>query len=246
VVCRESGKVHEAMRHKVVGILGGMGPESTVDLFSRIVKATPAQKDQDHLRIIIDNNPKIPDRTQAILGKAESPLEELRKTARNLEKAGAEIIAIPCNTAYYYYEDLQKSINIPIINMILETAKYIYKELPTVRKIGLLSTVGTIKTKLYQNVLKEIEIVVPDVRSQQRLMNAIYGKRGIKCGYTQGSPRRNILEVARSLVKQGVEAIIMGCTETSLVLRQQDLPVPLIDPLQVLAEVTTRQARLKQ
>ena len=234
------------MGDRIVGILGGMGPESTVDFFLRIVKATPAQKDQDHLRIIIDNNPKIPDRTQNILGEAESPLDELRKTARNLEKAGAQIIAIPCNTAHYYYEQLQKSINIPIIDMISETAGYIYKELPGVKKIGLLATDGTIKTRLYQDVLKGIEIIVPDMRSQRKLMKAIYGKRGIKSGYTRGSPRRNTLEVARSLVKQEVEAVIIGCTEISLVLYKQDLPISLIDPLQVLAEVTIRHARLKQ
>jgi len=92
-------------REKVVGILGGMGPEATVDLFMKIIKATPAKKDQDHLRIMIDNNPKIPDRTLAILGRGKSPLKQLQETLHNLERAGAEVIAIPCNTAHYYYNE---------------------------------------------------------------------------------------------------------------------------------------------
>lgn len=88
---------------KVIGILGGMGPEATAELFLRIIKATPAQRDQDHLRVIVDNNPKIPDRTAAILGEGQSPLPEMVRTARNLERAGVDFIVMPCNTAHYYY-----------------------------------------------------------------------------------------------------------------------------------------------
>ncbi|GAJ09165.1 unnamed protein product, partial [marine sediment metagenome] len=90
------------MPEKIIGILGGMGPEATIDLFYKIIKFNPSEKDQDHLRIIIDNNPKIPDRTAAILGKGEDPLPALQETARNLEKAGANFIIIPCNTAHYF------------------------------------------------------------------------------------------------------------------------------------------------
>ena len=100
------------MKEKIIGILGGMGPEATADLFYKIIKLTPAKKDQEHLRIIIDNNPKIPDRTKAILYKGENPLPELIKTAQNLEKAGANFIIMPCNTAHYYHHEIQKIINI--------------------------------------------------------------------------------------------------------------------------------------
>ncbi|GAH53208.1 unnamed protein product, partial [marine sediment metagenome] len=110
------------MPEKIIGILGGMGPEATVDLFHKIIKFTPAKKDQDHFRIIIDNNPKIPDRTAAILGKGEDPLPALQETARNLEKAGVDFIIIPCNTAHYFLPQIQKSVNIPVLNMIEETA----------------------------------------------------------------------------------------------------------------------------
>ena len=229
------------MQEKIVGILGGMGPDSTAAFFLRVIKATPAQKDQDHLRIIIDNNPKIPDRTSALLREGESPLEELKKTIRNLEGAGAELIAIPCNTVHYYYDEMQKSANVPIINMISEVEKYVRRELPNIKKIGLIATTGTIKTGVYHKAVKELEVIIPDGASQEQVMNAIYGEHGIKAGHQEKS-RNYILKVAKALVKQESEAIIMGCTEISLVLSQGDLPVPLIDPLQILAETVIREA----
>lgn len=230
------------MREKVVGILGGMGPESTVDFFSKVIKATPAQKDQDHLRIIIDNNPKIPDRTLALLGKDKSPLEELKATIQNLKRAGAELIAIPCNTAHYYYDELQESVNTPIINMISETVKYIHREFPHIKKIGLIATTGTIKMGIYHKAIKEMELIIPSGAAQEKVMETIYGEQGIKAGYG-GNPRKYILEVTEALVKGGAEAVLIGCTEVSLVLNQNDLSVPLIDPLQILAEAVVREAR---
>lgn len=230
-------------REKPIGILGGMGPEATADFFLKVIKATPAKKDQDHLRIIIDNNPKIPPRTLAILGKGKSPLKQLQETLHNLEKAGAEIIAMPCVTAHHYYSELQESTNIPIINMISETVAYIYENFPDMKKIGLLATTGTIKAGIYHKAITKLEVITPDEDAQETVMNAIYGEQGIKAGHTQGKPRSGILEVAEVLINKGAEAIIMGCTEISLVLSQKDLPIPLIDPLQILAAAVVRKAR---
>ncbi|MFC1985409.1 aspartate/glutamate racemase family protein [Chloroflexota bacterium] len=229
-------------REKIIGILGGMGPEATADFFLKVIKATPAKKDQDHLRIIVDNNPKIPDRSLALLDKGESPLAQLKETICNLEKAGAEIIVIPCNTALHYYDALQESANMPIINMISETAAYIYQNFPLTKKIGLLATDGTIATRIYHKAIKEIELMVPVEEQQKGVMESIYGEQGIKAGFTQGSSRLEILNVAKTMLKMGVEAILIGCTEISLVLKPEDLPVPLIDPTQILAEVAVKKA----
>ena len=230
-------------QEKVIGILGGMGPEATAALFLKIIRATPALKDSDPFRIVIDNNPKITSRVQAIQGKGESPLEQLRETLHTLERAGAEIIAMPCNTAHYYYNELQASTNVPIINMISETAAYIHNSFPSIKKTGLLATTETIKAGIYHQALTKLEIITPGDSEQEIVMNAIYVGQGIKAGYTQGKPRDDILEVAKALINRGAEAIIVGCTEVSLVLTQEDLPVPLIDALQVLAEATIREAR---
>lgn len=233
-------------KDKVVGILGGIGPEATAALLHRIIKATPVRNEQEHLKIIVDCNPQIPDRTQAILGKGESPVNELVKTALNLEKAGADLIAIPCNTAHHYLNEVGKYIHIPVINMIQETASYISTQLPQVTKIGLLATTGTVKTQIYVQHLKQLEVLIPDDKTQEELMDAIYGKRGIKLGYLKGNTRKRVIEIARYIIDRGAEAIIAGCTEISLVLRQKDITVPLIDPLDILAKAVVREAKQKQ
>ncbi|KUJ98666.1 MAG: Aspartate racemase [Thermococcales archaeon 44_46] len=223
---------------KVIGILGGMGPLATVDLFKRIVLKTPAKKDQDHPRIIIYNNPKIPDRTAYILGKGENPLPELIDSAKKLESWGADFIIMPCNTAHYFADEIQKAIKIPLINMVEETAEYI-KTL-NLKKVGLLATDGTIKGMVYHNALlkRGIEIAVPDKNGQRELMDAIY--EGIKAGNLEWG-REKMLEIAKKLEKRG-EGLIAGCTEVSVVLRQEDFDIPLIDPMDVIAEKAVKLA----
>jgi aspartate racemase len=227
---------------KIVGILGGMGPESTAHLFLKIIKNTPAKKDQDHLRIIIYSNPKIPDRTLALLGEGENPLEEAKKTVYNLEKAGAEIIALPCNTMHYYYRELQNITKIPIIDMISETALFIHKKFPDMKKIGLLATTGTIKAGIYERKINGVQIVIPSKDAQKKVMNSIYGTHGIKAGYIGENLQSEILEITKTLIKEGAEAIVIGCTELSLLSIKKELSVPVIDPLEILAKVIVKKA----
>jgi len=223
---------------KVIGILGGMGPLATVELFKRIVLKTPARRDQDHLRIIIYNNPKIPDRTAYILGKGENPLPELIKSAKKLESCGADFIIMPCNTAHYFLEEIQKAIRIPIISMIEATAEYIEKL--GLRKVGLLATTGTIVAGIYQRSLRRrgIEVITPSERDQEKVMKGIY--EGVKAGNLKLG-RELLLEIAKKLEKVS-EGIIAGCTEVSVALKQEDLNVPLIDPLDIIAEKAVRLA----
>lgn len=226
---------------KVIGILGGMGPEATADLFMRIIKATPAKRDQDHLRVIIDCNPKIPDRTAAILGGGSSPLPEMIKTARNLEKAGVDFIIIPCNTAHFYYEELRKSVKVPILNMVELTAQTIRERFPNVKKVGLIGTTGTVKARIYDQALEKdgVEVIYPSEGLQDQVMMAIYDN--IKAGRPLEG-KRIIVRVANHLIEEGAKIIICGCTEVSLVLKGEDVPVPIIDPLQILAEKAVAEA----
>ena len=230
------------MPEKIIGILGGMGPEATIDLFYKIIKSTPAEKDQDHLRIIIDNNPKIPDRTTAILGKGEDPLPALQETARNLEKAGADFIIIPCNTAHYYISQIQESVNIPILNMIEETAKETQQRTPQIKKIGLLASMGTYKMEIYHQHFKKfnIEVISPEEKDKEEVMKVIYA---VKAGDLSEKVKKNIIQIAQKLIDKGAEAIIAGCTEIPLILKEGDVPVPLIDPTKVLAEIAIQKAR---
>ena len=230
------------MPEKVIGILGGMGPEATIDLFYKIIKFTPVEKDQEHLRIIIDDNPKIPDRTAAILGKGEDPLPALQKTARNLEKAGADFIIIPCNTAHYFLSSIRESVRIPVLNMIEETAKDIQQRIPQIQKVGLLASVGTYKTEIYHQQFKKlnIEVVYPDEKDKDAVMKAIYA---VKAGDLSEGVKSNILKIAQKLIDEGVKVIIAGCTEIPLIIKEGDIPVPLIDPTQVLAKIAVQKAR---
>ncbi len=230
------------MPEKIIGILGGMGPEATVDLFYKIIKFTPAEKDQEHLRIIIDNNPKIPDRTAAILGKGEDPLPALQETAQNLEKAGADFIVIPCNTAHYFLSSIQESVNIPVLNMIEETAKETKKRIPQIKKVGLLASIGVYKSEIYHQHFKKfnIEVISPEEKDKEEIMKVIYT---IKAGDLSKRVKKNILKITQKLIDKGAEAIIAGCTEIPLILKEGDVSVPLIDPTQILARIAVQKAR---
>jgi len=231
------------MPEKIIGILGGMGPEATIDLFYKIIKFTPAEKDQDHLKIIIDNNPKIPDRTAAILGKGKDPLPALRKTAKNLEKAGADFIIIPCNTAHYFLHSIQESVKIPILNMIEETAKETRGKIPLIQKVGLLASTGVYETKIYHQNFKKfnIEVISPEKKDKEKIMKVIYA---VKAGDLSEEVKKNIISIAQKLIDKGSEAIIAGCTEIPLILKEGDVSVPIIDPTQILAKAAIQKTKI--
>jgi len=221
------------MAEPILGILGGMGPEATIELFWRIVALTPARTDQEHLHVLVDNDPKIPNRTAAILGEGDDPLPRLTQAARRLEAAGAGCLLIPCNTAHHWLPALRETVRIAILDMIAETADRIAGLEPRPDTVGLLATTGTIRTGLYQDALEGhgIEVVTPDEPSQARVMRAI-GQIKAK----DHAVKAEILTIAGRLIEHGAAAIVPGCTELSLVLSEKDVPCPLVDPLSTLAQ----------
>lgn len=227
------------MVEKVVGVLGGMGPEATADYFAKVIALTPAKKDQEHLRIIIDNNPKIPDRTETILTGSKKLVPVLVETGKNLEKAGADFIAIPCNTVHYFYDDLVKEVSIPVLHMIREVTIAVKVSLPECQRVGLLATTGTVSVNLYQKECQKvgIEVLVPDKLGQERIMAAILR---IKGGLSKTGAREVILGEAKRLLERKVEAIILGCTDIPLVIKANDFSVPVFDSNQVLVEATVK------
>lgn len=230
------------MAEKIIGIIGGVGPEATVDLYRKIIKATPAQYDQEHLRLIIDSNCKIPDRVKAIFENGEDPAPVLVETARNLEGAGAQLLLIACNAAHYYYDAVADGVTIPILHIMEETASYCRRRFPQIKTFGLLAGSSTVELGLYPKGFERIQgkILNPEPEDQETVLDCIYK---IKAGDLGSSVKADLLKVARSLGDMGAKAVILGCTEIPLVLKEGDLPFPLIDATQVLAEAGVAMAR---
>ena len=224
-----------------VGVLGGMGPAATADFYAKLIRATPATRDQEHLRVVIWSDPSTPDRTQALLQDGPDPTPWLVHGARMLTNAGADLIAVPCNTAHAFLPAVADRVGVPIVHMIDQASRRIASMNPRVRTAGLIATTGTVQAGLYQEWLTKagIELLVPHPPAQaEEVMPAI---RAIKAGTTVPG---TLAAVARRLLERGAEVIIAGCTEVPLGLHPDELPVPLVDPAQVLAEAVV--ARISQ
>lgn len=223
------------MPDRIIGILGGMGPEATADFFREIVRLTPARKDQDHIPVLIYSNSHIPDRTEAILGKGENPLPHLIHSARVLEGAGAGILAMPCNTAHYFLPELEKAVSIPFLDMLFETLGDLQSRLPAVRRVGLLASAGTVRCEIFHRVFQTrgVQVLVPATGDQEVVSRAIYR---VKAGDCSQNTRSAFASAGEKLVALGAEAIILGCTEIPLVLREKDVSCPCLNPTVALAQ----------
>jgi aspartate racemase len=229
---------------KTIGVLGGMGPEASARFYSLLIKRTRAARDQEHIPTIIWSDPRVPDRTAAILGKGPSPLPLLLAGAKRLQRAGADFLIIPCLTAHHFLNELRKASGIPIVSLLEETARFIQRRRPPLGCTGLLASSGTVRSGLFQKALAgaDVRVLVPAESEQKKVMAAIYGRRGIKAGVTAGKPRTVLRGVARQLIRRGARAIIAGCTEVPLALGAKDLTVPFLDPMDIAARTCVRLA----
>lgn len=226
-----------------VGILGGMGPMATADLFEKIIKSTPANTDQEHLKVIIYNNPQIPSRIDAIINGTESPLKELISSAQLLEKAGADILVMACNTAHFWYQDIQKAVNVKLINMIENTADYVkVHRLDENEKQMLFATAATVKTQMYQNAFsaKGMAVLTPSIEEQKIVSLAI---DEAKAGRIEDNSNIKLLsEIILKYQRMGVCSFIAGCTEIPLLFPYTSGNYQPIDPTKILAQTVVEQA----
>jgi len=220
---------------KAVGVLGGMGPAATVEFFRRVVAATPATVDQGHLRVVIDSDPSIPDRTRALLYDGPTPVPALARMVQRLEAAGAGVLAMPCNTAHAFLPQLREAASVPFLDMIGETVGRVGEQ-----AIGLLATTATIRCGIYGRAFADrgIKLLVPDDDGQRTVVRAI---EAIKAARSLDEVEAAIRTVVDGLRTRGAEAVVAGCTEISL-LDGDRMPVPWIDALDVLVEATIREA----
>ncbi len=224
---------------KTIGIIGGMGPMATCDLMKKIIDNTDAPCDQAHLRICVDSNTNIPDRTAAILGGGADPRPEMIKSAVALQEMGADVLIVPCNTAHFFLPDVQKCVDIPILNMLQETARALYDQ--GVRTAAVLATDGTVRSGLYDAALKEkgITPVYPDPDEQKMIMSIIYDY--VKAGKPYPHADR-VRAMQTHLLEQGVQTMILGCTELPVAFAQWDTVIPTADPTRFLARAAIRYA----
>lgn len=235
-----------------LGVVGGVGPAATVDFIGKVVRHTPAGKDQEHIKLVVEQNPQIPDRTANLLHQETDPTVAMYATCKRLQDEGAQAIAIPCNTAHAYVQRIQEHLQVPIVNMLDETVGHIGRTSGLAAKVGLLATSGTIQSRVYHDAAERLglELRVPDPEHQVLVMSAIYGPVGVKAGYTTGLCREELLQAAAHLVQHGARVLILGCTELPLIVPQADdfmiegVSVVLVDPTTVLAQRCVALARL--
>ena len=217
---------------KTIGILGGMGPLATCDLFSKIIQITDASCDQEHVRICIDKNTEISDRTNAIIRHGKDPVPEMVKSAVRLQSFGADVLIMPCNTAHYFYDRILPFVDIPFLSMIDETAKVISDR--GLRKVGLLATDGTLQTAVYEKAFKKrgISIMVPPPENQVHIMDLIYN--GVKAGNKEidTKPTKKTIE---DLFRKGAQTLVLGCTELPVAFDLYGFDYPKTDPTLILA-----------
>lgn len=211
-----------------LGVLGGMGPDATINFLSEVISRTPTTSDQDHIEMIIHNDPKIPDRNEAILGDGDSPLPRLRRNLEKLVVAGSDLIAIPCNTAHFYYDQLNSCADVDILHIVEECRKEVQSR--GFHKVGLLSTETVMEIGLYRNEFKTVSIDIVHPNNKEYLMESIYS---LKEG-NRNKAQCLLDSVVSDLETKGVEALLVGCSDLSVL--KTNTRIPVFDPTTILAK----------
>ncbi len=222
-------------RAKVVGVLGGMGPAATWDFCQTVLRLTPANTEQDHLRLLVDSDPGVPDRHAAMRGEGPSPAPHLVAMARGLVDAGADVLCMACNTAHMYADAIREGVSVPFIDMIESTVQAAVRAAPDAATVGLLATTTTVEAGLYQAAFARVDrTVLPlDAERQAAVMDLIFR---VKAGHTGEDVRAIAREIAREPADAGANVIVAGCTEIPLVLNEEGCLVPFVSSTEALAQ----------
>ena len=222
---------------KTVGVIGGMGPAATVDFFRRLVEATPAARDQDHLHIIINNDPTLPDRNRAIAGIGPSPGPAMASAASALQRAGADFLVIACNTAHAFLADVHSATALPVIDMVAATVATVKRDHSGSRAVGLLAVDGCLEAGLYQRALlaEGLSPVRLSPKDQATFMALIYS---VKAGDAGPGVRAGMRALTGRLIDAGADLVIAACTEVPMVLDVSDLACTVISSTDVLVRET--------
>ena len=226
------------MSEKTLGVLGGVGPLATVYFADLVIKMTDAKTDQEHIPMVILNHASIPDRTDYILDRTKpNPLPVMVEDAKQLENDHCDYIVIPCNTAHYFFDEIQDNVQVPLLNILEETVSYAEKSVSNLKTIGILATEGTIASGAYQNVIQKhgLSYRLPSAEDQNSLMHIIYEQ--VKAG--QKVDIFEFLRIIGELKKAGSDTVILGCTELSVIKKDFNLNKPdIVDSMECLARAS--------
>lgn len=225
-----------------IGILGGMGPLATVDFYRKVIDATPAGTDQEHVPVVVWADPTVPDRSAALSGHGPDPTPWLVRGAHRLEAMGARLIATPCNTAHAFLDEVRTSVRVPMLDMIAETVAEIRSHHPEVVSVGLLATTGTVRAGLYQRALEAagLRVVVPGELTQGEAVTGAI--RRVKAGDLGAAGVCLIERATGELAARGAGLLVAGCTELPLLLGERSAGLPVVDPTAALARAAVREA----
>ncbi len=227
---------------KTAGVMGGMGPDATVAFMARVIALTDSGRDQDHVHMIVDQDPGIPNRQQAIRDGSTAVTQALGTMAKRLEDAGADFLVMVCNTAHVFLDEVHANTSIPFISIVDESVKEIDRVCPDAKKVGVMATDGCLRTGIYQDavIASGREALEPESEELVELMRLI---TEIKAGNQGKDIASAMQEVANAMVEKGADVIISGCTEIPLVFDGENCSVPVIPSTYVLAERTLEFAK---
>lgn len=222
-------------KEKILGLLG-VAPYATIDFLQKISDLTPAKKDWDHIRIILDSNTKIPSRGRALELMEESPVKYMREAIIRLKNFNADFVIILCNTAHIFYDEVVNNLDVEVLNMISETLKYITSN-NIISSIGVLGSTNTVKYRLYEKYCHPQEniLIHYPIDDQPTIAEII---ENVKHGNQGEELKYRLINISESLIKKhNLDGIVIGCTELSVLLKNGDLSVPVFDSNEILAKV---------
>lgn len=223
------------MEEPVVGIIGGMGPDATVELMRRVLDKTPAEDDIDHIHMIVDNNPKVPSRLKALLdGGGENPGPVIAEMAKKLEQAGSDFLVIPCNTAHYYHHYAQEAVSIPVWHLIERSLAYIAARDGAPKRVVLLGSTAVQRIHLFDEFFEKAELtcVYPPEGVQELIMHVI---RTVKKGQVDGALMSEYNQAIGTMAEDA-DVFLIACSELSVLAHRHQQRRPVIDALDILAE----------
>jgi len=222
---------------RLVGVIGGMGPDATVDFMSRVIHASPANKDQDHVRMVVDHNPRIPSRQSAMRGEGESPGPVIASMATRLESAGAEFLVMPCNLAHAWQSDIRAASSIPFVSIVDESLRSAVRHSGDESPIGLMTTPGCFTAGLYQRALEDAGRPAI-LQTSDELAETMSLVDKIKGGDRSEEVAEGLKNLATRLVDRGATVLIAACTEFPLVLNESMFDVAFVSSTDALAKKT--------